>query len=147
MSCNTKVGQLDQSLLGGEDVGTFDVPVNDTLFVKKDQTMQNLSDIQRHQVFRKLAKVFAYLMERALFAVLQDDVQTVGRLDEAVVFDNVGMIQILQQINLLHNDIEFALGEVGEEDLLDGDCFARGPVQSAIDAAESTSSKDLTELL
>lgn len=147
MSCDTEIGQLDQSFLCSEDVGTFDIAMDDTLFVEEDQSMKYLSNIQRHKILRKLAKVFAYLMERALFAVLQDNVQTVSRLDEAMIFDDIWVIQVLQQVDLLHDDIEFAFGEVGEEDLLNGDGFACGPIESAIHAAECTSSKDLAELL
>jgi hypothetical protein len=30
---DTKVGEFDKTFLGGKDVGTFDISVNDTLFV------------------------------------------------------------------------------------------------------------------
>jgi hypothetical protein len=36
---HTKVGQLDQTLLGCQDIGTLDVPVYDTLFVQVEKTV------------------------------------------------------------------------------------------------------------
>jgi hypothetical protein len=38
-------------------------------------------------------------MERAIFTVFQDDVEVLGRLDEALVFYNVGMIEVLKQVD------------------------------------------------
>ena len=38
-------------------------------------------------------------MERAIFTVFQDDIKVFGRLDEALVFDDIGMIEVLEQVD------------------------------------------------
>lgn len=59
LGSHTEVGQLDQTLLGGQDVCTFDIPVNDTLLVQVEETVKDLGHVQCDEVFGELAKVLA----------------------------------------------------------------------------------------
>ena len=81
-------------------------------------------------------------MERPVLAVLEDDVQVLRGLDEAVVFHDVGVVQVLEQVDLLHERGDVAgEGEVGERDLFDGDGFAGRPVEGAVDGAEGAAAE------
>jgi hypothetical protein len=66
---DAKVGQLDESFLCCEDVGTLDVSMNNTLLVEVEQAVQDLGHVQGNEVFGKLAEVFADAVQRAVFAV------------------------------------------------------------------------------
>lgn len=52
---NSKVCELDFAVLGGEDVGAFDVSVDNTLIVKILQSLQNLCCVDADQVLGELA--------------------------------------------------------------------------------------------
>ena len=56
---NTKIGQLNQTFFGSENVRAFDVSVNNTLFMKVQQTIEDLGHVQSNKIFGKLAKVLA----------------------------------------------------------------------------------------
>lgn len=43
--------------------------MDDTLVVEIEKTMEDLSHVQPDEVFRKLAEVFAYAVQRAVFTV------------------------------------------------------------------------------
>lgn len=43
--CDSKVGEFDDALLGGKDVSTLDVPMDDTLVVQVDESIEDLGDI------------------------------------------------------------------------------------------------------
>lgn len=108
---NTEICQLNGAVFGGQDVGALDIAMDDTLVVEVMQTMKNLRHVDADQVFRKLAVGFANGMQGTIFAIsgcqlifssqpfiphwrvlLQDDVETVHRLHEADVLDNVVML-------------------------------------------------------
>lgn len=56
---DTEVGQLDGAILGRQDVGAFDISVNDALVVQVLQALQNLGHVDPDQVLGKLAVGFA----------------------------------------------------------------------------------------
>jgi hypothetical protein len=66
---HTKVSQLDEALLGGEDVGALDVTVYDTLLVEVEEAVKDLRHVQGHEVFGELSKVFADGVQGPIFAV------------------------------------------------------------------------------
>lgn len=81
----TKVSELDASVLVREDVGAFDVSVDDTLRVQVDEPLEDLlanvsfdpeyaesaclRDVHCDQVFRDLAILLEDLLQRAVLAV------------------------------------------------------------------------------
>jgi len=66
---DAEVGELDQALLGGEDVGAFDVAVDDTLLVEVEEAVQDLGHVEGNEVFGELAKVLADAVQRAILTV------------------------------------------------------------------------------
>lgn len=39
-------------------------------------------------------------MQRAVLTILEDNVQALGGLDEAIVLDDVGVVEVLEQVDL-----------------------------------------------
>jgi len=66
---HTKVGKFYQAFFGGQNIGSFDVAMDHSLFVQILKSMENLRHIMSDKPFWKLAKVFAYRMKRAVLAV------------------------------------------------------------------------------
>ena len=58
-----------------------------------------------------------------------------------MIFDNVGVVQVLEQVNFLHNYIEFALGQIRQTDLLDRYSLACTPLQSSVDTSKGTTTE------
>ena len=118
---DAKVGQLDGAILGGQDVGAFDVAVDDALVVQVLQALQDLGHVDADQVLGKLAVGFADGMQRAILAIsgttsakdtdtkggeevdrLKDDVEAVCRLDEANIFHDIVMLPAGQRFLSAH---------------------------------------------
>lgn len=163
---HTEVGQLYQPLLGCQDVGALDVAVDDTLLVQVQQAVEDLGHVEGDEVFRKLAEVLADAVQRPVLAVpaklapilpsipvcmamhlLQDYVQTLGALDEAVVLDDVGMVEVLEQVDLQHDGLEVGRAQVLQPDLLDGYRLAGAPVQGAVHAAKGALAQTVAQLV
>jgi hypothetical protein len=51
-----------------------------------------LRDVYGYEVFGELAKSFAYIMQRAVFAVLEDNVEIFPGFHKPLVFYDVGML-------------------------------------------------------
>jgi len=66
---HTKVGKLDGSILGGQNVGALDVSVDDTLVVQVVQALKDLSHVNADQVLRKLSIGLADGVKGAILAV------------------------------------------------------------------------------
>jgi hypothetical protein len=49
-------------------------------------------------------------VQASIFAILQDDVQVVRRFHKSLVFDNIGVVQVLQKVDFLHDHVQFAFG-------------------------------------
>ena len=59
---------------------------------------------------------------------LQDDVETLGAPHEAVVLDDIRMVQVLEQVNLHLHVLEVCGAQVLQADLLDSDRLAGSTV-------------------
>lgn len=55
-----KIRKFDLPVLCSEDVGPFDVPVDHSLVVQVEETLQDLRHVDADEVFGKFAEVFAY---------------------------------------------------------------------------------------
>lgn len=117
---DAKVGQLDSAIFRRQDVRALDIPVDDTLVVEILKALENLCHVDADEVLRELAVCLTDRMQRAVLAVpaqqsaarvspahpiywsdvLEYDVQTVLRLDEANVFDDVVMVEVLEKVDL-----------------------------------------------
>uniref|UniRef100_A0A2P2MTD8 MAP3K epsilon protein kinase 1-like isoform X2 n=1 Tax=Rhizophora mucronata TaxID=61149 RepID=A0A2P2MTD8_RHIMU len=95
--CNPKISKFHKALFGCQYVCTFDIPMYDTLFMKINQTFQNLSNINSNQILRKRTK-FVWLnnvCKRSIFCALKNDEKIGLRLQRSQIFHNVFMVQIL----------------------------------------------------
>lgn len=66
---NTKVCQFNLTVLGRQNVGALDIPMDDTLIVEVKETLENLCHVYTDEVFWELAKVLADRVQRAILAV------------------------------------------------------------------------------
>ena len=66
---DTKISKLDGAVFCGEDIGSFDVTVNDTLVVKILQALEDLGHVHADQIFGELAVCLAYRVKRAILTV------------------------------------------------------------------------------
>ena len=57
VDCACYTCHLYEALFCNEDVGSFDVSMDDPLFMQVYQTLQHLRDIFTHQTFGELAKL------------------------------------------------------------------------------------------
>jgi hypothetical protein len=58
-----------------------------------------LGHVQCYQILWKFAKVLADGVQGAIFAKFKHDVQVFGGLDEALILDDIGMIEVLEEID------------------------------------------------
>ena len=65
---DTEVGKLHRSVLVGENVGAFNVPVYHSLVMQVDQAFQHLGYIHRNQIFRELSKSFGDVVQGTILA-------------------------------------------------------------------------------
>lgn len=59
ISRDTKVGQLNTTVLVRENIGTLDVAMYDTLIVEVDETFENLGDVHSNKSLRELSEPLA----------------------------------------------------------------------------------------
>ena len=121
--------------------------MNNTLLVEIEQSVQDLRHVQGNQVFRKLAEVLADAVQRAILAILQDDVQAVGAAHKALVFDNIGVVQVLEQVDFHLHVLQVGGAQVLEAHLLDGNRLAGAPVEGAVNAAKGAFAQAVAELV
>lgn len=79
--------------------------------------------------------------------VLEDNVQALGAPDKAIVLDNVGVVQVLEQVNLHLHVLQVCGAQVLEADLLDGDGLAGAPVEGAVDAPKGALAQTVAQLV
>ena len=120
--------------------------MNDTLLVEIEQSMQDLGHVQGNKIFWEFAEVLADAVQRAILAVLQNDVQTVRAAHKTLVFDNVGVVQVLQQVDLHFHVLQIGGAQVLKAHLLDGDRLAGAPIEGTVDAAERAFAQAITQL-
>jgi len=77
---------------------------------------------------------------------LEDDVQALGAADKAVVLDNVGVVEVLEQVDFHLHVAQVGGAQVLEAHLLDGDRLPRAPVERAVDAAKGALAQTVAQL-
>lgn len=82
---------LDAALLGGEDVAALDVAVDDALVVQVQQALEDLERVQADERLGDAAELFDDGRQRAVLAVLEDDVERGRGAGVAAVLDDVGV--------------------------------------------------------
>lgn len=63
---DAEIRELDTSVLVSQDVGTLDIPVDDTLVVEVYKSFKNLGYVDSNQSFRKFPEPLADIVERTV---------------------------------------------------------------------------------
>jgi hypothetical protein len=85
----TKIGKLDFSILSREDIRSFDISMDNTLVVQILEALEHLGHVYADEVLGEFAVSFAYRVKRTILAVFKNNIQTVRRLYEANIFNNI----------------------------------------------------------
>jgi hypothetical protein len=78
--------------------------------------------------------------------LLENNIQALRAPDEAIVLDNVGMVEVLEQVNLHFHVLQVGHTQVLQPDLLDGDRLARAPIQRAVHATKGPLAQAIPKL-
>ena len=78
--------------------------------------------------------------------LLEDNVQALQAPYESVVLDNIGMVEVFEQINLHFHILQVCDAQILEADLLDGHGLARAPIQGPIDATKGALAQTVAQL-
>lgn len=126
----------------------LDVAVDDPRVVQIRKTFQHLQRVHHDDGLVFDTAMLQQTSQRATRAVLHEDVHLVPVGLDAVVRDNVGVVQDLQYAHLVLDLRDNRGDELGvlEADLLDGHEVARIEVHSSIDRAEGAASNELALL-
>lgn len=158
-----KVGKLDVAVLGGKDVGSFEITVNDSLSVEIIKPFEDLGGVRRDQCFAKTTKVLDQRSERAILDIpersqsmirvpsqvhlLQYDVERVVIPFHTFVLDDTRMTQTPEQFHLAHDFVRLSFVHPLEAYSLDGDHLACGHVECFVNYPELATSDAVAELL
>jgi len=135
------------ALFGGEDVGAFDVTVHHALRVQVVQPLQNLLDVDRDEALGEGSKLLDRVRQRSVFDVLEDDVEVFFGLDACDVFDNVGMVESIEQIDFADHARELLLRDAAQQDLLDSDDISSVHLERLVDHAVAAFADHISELV
>lgn len=121
--------------------------MDDTLLMEVEQAVQDLRHVQSDKILRELSKVLADAMQRAILTVLQDDVQAVRAAYKALVLDNVGVVQVLQQVDLHLHVLQVGSAQVLQAHLLDGNRLAGAPIEGAVHTTKGALTEAVAQLV
>lgn len=65
---HSEICELDRPIFVGEDIRALDIAMDNTLVVQVHQTLQDLRDIHRYEVFWELAKLLDDVVEGSILA-------------------------------------------------------------------------------
>jgi hypothetical protein len=82
---------FNPTLLVRQNVAPLDIPMNDSLIVQINETLQDLQDIKSDEGFGEATELLDDGVERAVLAVLEDDVEMSGVCGVASVLYDVGV--------------------------------------------------------
>lgn len=94
---DTKVSELDSAVLRSQDIGTLNVTMYDPLFMQIDKAEQDLIDEHGYEMLWKYTECLADTSQRPIFAIFQNNVETVEAFVEAVILNNIGMLNFNQR--------------------------------------------------
>ena len=130
-----KVRQLDYSFLVDQHIGTLDVAVNDVVLVQILEPHEDVLGVSADGLFLELLVVVNRVLETVAVDQLHVDVDSVLESAIAVVVDNVGVGQLLQNIFL--NQVVAVGFFVFEDYFLDCHRAVVGLVSALVDVTRS----------
>lgn len=124
-----KVSQLGLAIVD-EDIGNLEVPMHDVIFSEVEEASEDVLDVSFGFWFLDVAAAAEFALEVAFVAEFGDDVAVAIAGENLVAAQDVGMVQLLQDINFGEEKFFKLLAlEAVEFDDLDGDdffCMGRG---------------------
>jgi hypothetical protein len=112
------------------------------------QPVEDLDNVIGSETFIELAKRLQSLLKRSVLGELENDTEGGRRISRhALVLDDVGMRESLDEVDLARELLYLVLAEVLEPNALDGDYLTRVEVQGAIDRTELVTAYTIAELL
>lgn len=69
LGSHTEICEFDEAFFGGEDVGAFDITMDDTLFVEIVQSIEYLRHVDCNQVLWELAEILQNLVKGTVLAI------------------------------------------------------------------------------
>ena len=99
-SSDAKVAEFDLAPLSEEDVSSLDIAVDDVVCVEVLEGPEDLCDVRHYSRLREALFVADFVEERALISVLEHEVEGVCAAVVAQDADDVGVVQVAQEIDL-----------------------------------------------
>ena len=141
---DAEVGDFDVALVVDEDVGAFDVAVDDVAAVQVGEPCEDLPDEVSNEGFVELAVGVEHGGDGAPGNVFEEDVEVFGIGVGAEILDYVFVLEIAEEVDLAFEGsnhafflfVEDAVAVGGNFDLFDCHEFASDGVESEINAAK-----------
>lgn len=118
-----EVGNFDR-FVPEEDVGRFEVAMEETMFCDMQETHEDLSDEGESFFFRQFVSLFEQVLQISLVAELSDDVAIVSSTENVVALEHVGVVEFLEGFDLtLQHTLLWLSLNCSDVDNLDGYFF------------------------
>lgn len=92
---DSEIRQFDHSLFADQQIGSFDVPMNDPLWMQIDESIEYLFDVDGSELLWEEAIVSKNLCQRSTIDKLQHQVQMIGCDDQLDISDDVPVFKVL----------------------------------------------------
>lgn len=135
-----EIRKLNMSVFGRENVRPLNVPVKDALFVEILKAMEHLCDVDGAERFGEGAKFLTDPSKGTVLHQFQDDVQVVLRANGVNIFDDVGVVQLLEEKDLRFDGGQVLGLHIGQLEALDSHKVACVYIECLKNSAETTSS-------
>ena len=129
----TKVGQLEASVAGNEEVLRLEVAVHDAPGVAEGQSADALEEVGLDEVRGEHAVDGFHVLLQVLVEELEDEVELAVGLDAVLELDDVVVLELAEEADLPQGRGGDALVLDLETDALQGDDFIVGPVPGLVD--------------
>ena len=141
---DAEVGDFDVALVIDEDVGAFDVAVDDVAAMQVGEAREDLPDEVSNEGFVELAVGVEHGGDGAAGDVFEEDVEVFGVGVGAEVLDYIFVLEIAEKVDLAFQGgdhafflfVEDAVAVGGNFDLFDCHEFASDCVESEVNAAK-----------
>lgn len=144
---DTEVAQLDDLVLGEEDVAGFDVAVENASVVQildgETRLGEEIDELVFAEALPGLLELFEVAREVSGVGILHDDVQVGVLLAEFAVSHDVGVVQRLEDVNLVVRVLALPGGELHQVDVLDDEVLLGLGVQDEMGLAEAALAEGL----
>jgi len=100
LSGDAKIGKFADSLLCDQDVCALDVVMDNVFVVEIDETAEDVTNVSGHEKLGEGAKLFDNVLQTPTLDKLEDDVEIVAAAMKVNVSNDVGVIELAQDLDL-----------------------------------------------